>query len=97
MRGSFNLCESAGVRLFLPLPSGQVSFRKSTEREPFADADRSDKLIWRNVFFVWFSIPRVEGELRSPFIKARGAYRIFLTAMKALSPDRAEVLRFRFN
>lgn len=50
--------------------------------------------------FVWFLIPRAVGRgasPRSPFIKARGAYRIFLTAMKALSLGRAEVLRFTFN
>lgn len=74
-----------------PLSSGRVSLKKHRAN----DADRSDKSIWQTVLS--FDSPRAEGEPRSPFIKARGAYRIFLTAMKALSPGRAEVLRFTFN
>jgi len=91
MRGSFNLFESAGVRS----PSRRVPSRKITEQtfEPMR-IDRINRYVFS---FARFSSPRVEGEPRSPFIKARGAYRIFLTAMKALSPGRAEVLRFTFN
>lgn len=78
------------------LRSGRVSSKKHRANGALKRTDRINRY-GRLCFRLILDSPRAEGEPRSPFIKARGAYRIFLTAMKALSPGRAEVLRFTFN